>query len=44
MDARWRDTPVLTVQKIYVVSTNAPGATSGAPADVKKKKAWYHSW
>jgi uncharacterized protein YgiM (DUF1202 family) len=24
MDARWKDTPVLTVQKIYVVDTNTP--------------------
>jgi uncharacterized protein YgiM (DUF1202 family) len=24
MDARWKDTPVLTVQKIYVLSTNVP--------------------
>jgi hypothetical protein len=24
MAARWKDTPVLTVQKIYVVSTNPP--------------------
>lgn len=40
MDARWKDTPVLTVQKIYVVSTNAPGA----PADTKKKKSGFHLW
>ncbi|MEI8289362.1 MAG: SH3 domain-containing protein [Verrucomicrobiota bacterium] len=26
MDARWKDTPVLTIQKIYVLSTNAPAA------------------
>ncbi len=44
MDARWKDTPVLTVQKIYVVSTNAPGATTGAPADTKKKKSGFHLW
>jgi hypothetical protein len=24
LDARWKDTPVLDVQRIYVVSTNAP--------------------
>lgn len=24
LDARWKDTPVLSVQKIYVVSTNKP--------------------
>jgi uncharacterized protein YgiM (DUF1202 family) len=24
MDARWHDTPVLTIQKIYVISTNRP--------------------
>jgi uncharacterized protein YgiM (DUF1202 family) len=40
MDARWKDTPVLTVQKIYVVSTSAPSAA----ADAKKKKPWYHVW
>ena len=28
LDARWKDTPVLTVQKIYVLSTNAPVAKS----------------
>ena len=45
MDARWKDTPVLTVQKIYVVSANgATGAAPAAPADTKKKKAWYHLW
>ena len=26
MDSRWKDTPVLTIQKIYVLSTNAPSA------------------
>ncbi len=26
LDARWQDTPVLSVQKIYVLSTNAPSA------------------
>ena len=26
LDARWQDTPVLTIQKIYVLSTNAPSA------------------
>jgi uncharacterized protein YgiM (DUF1202 family) len=44
MDARWKDTPVLTVQKIYVVGTNAPAETAAATADTKKKKAWYHLW
>jgi hypothetical protein len=24
MDARWKDTPVLKVQRIYVLSTNTP--------------------
>jgi uncharacterized protein YgiM (DUF1202 family) len=37
MDARWKDTPVLTVQQIYVLPSNAP-----APA--KKSKPWYHLW
>ena len=41
MDARWRDTPVLTVQKIYVVSTNGP---AGAPTQTKKKKSGFHLW
>ena len=26
LDSRWKDTPVLTIQKIYVLSTNAPSA------------------
>ena len=26
MSARWKDTPVLTIQKIYVVSTNPPAS------------------
>ena len=26
LDARWKDTPVLNIQKIYVLSTNAPSA------------------
>lgn len=26
MEARWRDTPVIKIQKIYVLSTNAPSA------------------
>jgi len=33
LEARWKDTPVLTVQKIYVLSTNAPA-----------KKAKFHLW
>jgi uncharacterized protein YgiM (DUF1202 family) len=33
LEARWKDTPVLTVQKIYVLSTNAP-----------LKKAKWHFW
>jgi len=37
LDARWKDTPVLTVKKIYVLPSNAP-----APA--KKSKPWYHLW
>ena len=24
LDSRWKDTPVLTIQKIYVLSTNTP--------------------
>jgi uncharacterized protein YgiM (DUF1202 family) len=41
LDSRWKDTPVLSVQKIYVLSTNAP-ASKGA-ADAKKTKYW-HLW
>jgi len=26
ISARWQDTPVITIQKIYVVSTNPPDA------------------
>ena len=26
LDSRWKDTPVLTIQKIFVLSTNAPSA------------------
>ena len=26
LDARWQDTPILSIQKIYVLSTNAPSA------------------
>ena len=26
LDSRWKDTPVLTIQKIYVLSTNTPSA------------------
>lgn len=41
LDARWKDTPVLTVQKIYVLGTNAPAATG---AKGKTNKPWYHFW
>ncbi len=46
LDARWHDTPVLTVQKIYVLSANAPApAPVAATADKSKKsKPWYHLW
>jgi hypothetical protein len=46
LDARWKETPVLTVQKIYVLSTNGSAMTlpPAAPADDSKKtkKPWYH--
>ena len=46
LDARWKDTPVLTVQKIYVLSTNGGmselPAPAPAPTDAKKSKPWYH--
>ena len=35
LEARWKDTPVLTIQKIYVTSTNAPTA---APAPASEDK------
>jgi uncharacterized protein YgiM (DUF1202 family) len=41
LDARWKDTPVLTVQKIYVLSSN--GTSSTLPAvPPKQSKPWYH--
>ena len=41
LDPRWQSTPVLTVQKIYVLSGAAP-----APVADKSKstKPWYHFW
>ena len=42
LDARWKDTPVLSVQKIYVLSTNAPALN--AEAQSKKTKPWYKLW
>jgi len=42
LDARWKDTPVLTVQKIYVLSTNGTSSTLPAPAPAKPSKPWYH--
>jgi hypothetical protein len=45
LDPRWRQTPVLTIQKIYVLSTNGLTTLSEplpAPADPKSKKPWYH--
>ncbi len=42
LDARWKDTPVLTVQKIYVLSTNGTASTLPAPAPAKPSKPWYH--
>ncbi|HEV2694753.1 MAG TPA: hypothetical protein VG347_17795, partial [Verrucomicrobiae bacterium] len=46
LDARWKETPVLTVQKIYVLSTNGSSSSLPAPApaagDAKKSKPWYH--
>jgi len=46
LDSRWQQTPVLTVQKIYVVSTNGTSSTlpdePPAAPDAKKSKPWYH--
>lgn len=41
LDSRWHDTPVLTVQKIYVVSANTPAPATAADKS-KKSKPWYH--
>lgn len=44
LDARWRKSPVLTVQKIYVLSTNgfaAPAEPVPAADPKKKSKPWY---
>jgi uncharacterized protein YgiM (DUF1202 family) len=45
LDSRWKDTPVLTIQKIYVLSKGAD-TTPVAAADDKSKKShpWYHLW
>ena len=32
LDSRWKDTPVLTVQRIYVLYTNTPTSTSSSPS------------
>ena len=32
LDTRWKDTPVLTVQRIYVLYTNTPTSTSSSPS------------
>ena len=32
LDSRWKDTPVLTVQRIYVFYTNTPTSTSSSPS------------
>lgn len=55
LDAQWKDTPVLTIQKIYVLSSgNASTNAAAAPAktaaaagsDDKSKtgKRWYYLW
>ena len=46
LDERWQKTPVLTVQKILVLSGSpAPVAKAAtAPADAKSKKHWYYLW
>jgi hypothetical protein len=40
MDARWKDTPVLTIQKIYVLSGGAKPANGGLQP-VKPKHSWF---
>ena len=42
LDARWKDTPVLSVQKIYVLSTNVPELNAQEKA--KQVKPWYKLW
>jgi uncharacterized protein YgiM (DUF1202 family) len=44
LDARWRDTPVLSVQKIFVLSPSAPAAPAATADTTKKSKTWYHLW
>jgi hypothetical protein len=53
LDPRWKQTPVLTIQKIYVLSTNGLTtlseplpAPAPAPADKKAKAQthWYYLW
>ena len=47
LDVRWQQTPVLTIQKIYVVSTNGmiqlpDPMPAPEPAKTDTKKPWYH--
>jgi uncharacterized protein YgiM (DUF1202 family) len=49
LDAQWKDTPVLTIQKIYVLSGSpAAAAPKPAPAPAAAKatgaKHWYYLW
>ena len=47
LDARWQATPVLTVQKIYVLSGNAPASApkpATAAKDANAQKHWYYLW
>ena len=47
LDERWQKTPVLTVQKILVLSgTPTPAPVAKAPADAKAKGKthWYYLW
>ncbi|HEX9045588.1 MAG TPA: SH3 domain-containing protein [Verrucomicrobiae bacterium] len=42
LDSRWRDTPVLTIQKIYVISGTPKPEPAPAPAGMKPvKKHWW---
>ncbi len=45
LDPRWQDTPVLTIQKIYVLSKDVPLKPISSPAtDTTKQRRWYKLW
>ena len=45
LDPRWQDTPVITIQKIYVLSKDVPLKPVSSPSNTATNKhAWYHFW